>query len=433
LASVTISGNSVGSDEGEGAGINDVEAVGKPSGVITRATIISGNTGATNCNRHVLSDSYSLEGPNAGEKSCGFSNLSSADPELEPLEDNGGPTETQALPASSPAVDAVPVAKCPTKVDQRGQPRPDNGKAFCDVGAFELQGPDIPPAITSSPETIFQAGTQGSFTVTATGTPTPELSETGALPKGIAFTDNDDGTATLSGKPANGTGGTYPITIKASNGTLPDDEQSFTLTVQAPTVQVPPIASIAVPVANATYTQGQAVASSFTCKEGSGGPGIVSCVDQNGRPSGSAVNTATAGKHTFTVIATSSDGLSDKAKVTYKVVASPPPAPMVSILSRRALVVHGVAKVKLACSGGAGRDACRGKLSLTRRGREFAHAGYKVASGQTQLVALRLNKAGMRALRHARRHRLRVTATASGGNAAHRTVLLKLKRRAKRA
>ena len=436
LASVTIAGNGVGPG-GTGAGINIEDGGISPGGAIVtaKATIISGNEGAggaSNCDVPVASSSYSLEGPDSGDTSCGF-DLPSADPELAPPADNEGPTKTQALPAGSPAVDAVPVAKCPTKVDQRGKPRPDNGKNVCDVGAYELQDPPFAPEITSASGAAFEVGKQGSFTVIATGLPAPELSETGALPKGIAFTDNGDGTATLSGKPANGSEGTYPIEIKASNGTLPDDEQSFTLTVQAPAVQAPPTASIAVPVAKATYMQGQAVASSFTCKEGSGGPGIVSCVDQDGRPSGSAVNTATAGKHTFTVIATSSDGLSGKAKVTYKVMASPVPPLVVSILNRRALVVHGVAKVKLACSGGAGRDACRGKLSLTRRGREFAHAGYKVASGQTQLVALRLNKAGMRSLRHARRHRLWVTATASGGNGAHRAVLLKLKRRAKRA
>ncbi len=59
----------------------------------------------------------------------------------------------------------------------------------------------------------------------------------GPCPRGVTFTDNGDGTATLSGTPAAGTGGAYPITITATNGVGPDATQSFTLTVdQAPTI-----------------------------------------------------------------------------------------------------------------------------------------------------------------------------------------------------
>ena len=51
----------------------------------------------------------------------------------------------------------------------------------------------------------------------------------------MTFVDNGDGTATLAGTPAAGTGGTYALTITATNGVAPDATQSFTLTVdQAP-------------------------------------------------------------------------------------------------------------------------------------------------------------------------------------------------------
>ena len=57
------------------------------------------------------------------------------------------------------------------------------------------------------------------------------------MPSGVNFTDNGDGTATLSGTPAAGTGGTYQFTITAANGNLPNATQSFTLTVgQAPSI-----------------------------------------------------------------------------------------------------------------------------------------------------------------------------------------------------
>lgn len=67
---------------------------------------------------------------------------------LSPLADNGGPTQTHALPANSPALDVAPNASCTAApvngVDQRGQPRNANGKGGasaneCDAGSFELQ------------------------------------------------------------------------------------------------------------------------------------------------------------------------------------------------------------------------------------------------------------------------------------------------------
>jgi hypothetical protein len=47
----------------------------------------------------------------------------------------------------------------------------------------------------------------------------------------VTLVDNGDGTATLSGTPADGEGGDYSLTIIASNGVSPDDDQTFTLTV----------------------------------------------------------------------------------------------------------------------------------------------------------------------------------------------------------
>jgi hypothetical protein len=69
------------------------------------------------------------------------------------------------------------------------------------------------------------------FTMLTAGLPPPALSETGALPSGIIFTDNGNGTATIGGTAAQGTAGAYPTTIGATNGVLPNATQSFTLTV----------------------------------------------------------------------------------------------------------------------------------------------------------------------------------------------------------
>ena len=90
-----------------------------------------------------------------------------------------------------------------------------------------------PAAITSANAVTFVAQTAGSFTVTATGSPTPVLTQTGALPSGVTFVDHGDGTATLGGTPAAGTAGTYPLTLTATNGVGAPFNQPFTLTVNA--------------------------------------------------------------------------------------------------------------------------------------------------------------------------------------------------------
>ncbi|HVT58942.1 MAG TPA: Ig domain-containing protein [Thermoanaerobaculia bacterium] len=87
------------------------------------------------------------------------------------------------------------------------------------------------PAITSGNGVTFTVGSAGTFAVTAIGVPGPTLSESGdALPGGVTF---DPTTGVLSGTPNAGTGGTYHVVLKASNGVSPDASQDFTLRVQS--------------------------------------------------------------------------------------------------------------------------------------------------------------------------------------------------------
>jgi hypothetical protein len=61
---------------------------------------------------------------------------------LGPLQNNGGPTQTHALVAGSPAIDAADNSTCPS-TDQRGKHRPEFGGIAlrCDIGSFEVQTP----------------------------------------------------------------------------------------------------------------------------------------------------------------------------------------------------------------------------------------------------------------------------------------------------
>ncbi|HMC71368.1 MAG TPA: putative Ig domain-containing protein, partial [Mycobacteriales bacterium] len=93
------------------------------------------------------------------------------------------------------------------------------------------------PTITTGAGVTFTVGAAASFTVSTTGFPAATISETGTLPSGVTLTNNGNGTATLGGTPAASSGGTYPLTITAANGTLPNATQGFTLTVdQAPAI-----------------------------------------------------------------------------------------------------------------------------------------------------------------------------------------------------
>ena len=72
-----------------------------------------------------------------------------------------------------------------------------------------------------------------SFGIDTTGYPTATIAESGALPTGVQFSVGTGGTATLSGDPASGTGGTYQLKLKATNS-AGSVTQTFTLTVDQP-------------------------------------------------------------------------------------------------------------------------------------------------------------------------------------------------------
>jgi hypothetical protein len=102
------------------------------------------------------------------------------------------------------------------------------------VVAFRATSGPTAPTITSATNATFTVGMAGSFTVTATGSPTPTFNETGALPNGVSFNSS---TGVLGGTPATGSAGSYPLTVTAQNGILPNAAQNFTLTVgQTPAI-----------------------------------------------------------------------------------------------------------------------------------------------------------------------------------------------------
>jgi hypothetical protein len=87
------------------------------------------------------------------------------------------------------------------------------------------------PIVTSPNNTTFTVGAASTFLITTTADPTvTAITRTGTLPSGVIFTDQGNGTATLTGTPAAGTNGTYPLQFSATNGSG-TGTQAFTLTV----------------------------------------------------------------------------------------------------------------------------------------------------------------------------------------------------------
>jgi len=88
---------------------------------------------------------------------CGLSeasDLSSVDPLLGSLADNGGPTKTHALLEGSPAIDAGSTSPFAVDVDQRNVARPQGSRR--DIGAFERQESET-PGVTDTPLDLTRA------------------------------------------------------------------------------------------------------------------------------------------------------------------------------------------------------------------------------------------------------------------------------------
>ena len=185
LSNSSVSGNTA--IEGGAAGVQNNNGT-----LILIRTLISGNNdyfgGANEVEGvgTIVANNYNLFGHDGDAGVLGFS-LGPTD--IVPSEglgailnttlaNNGGPTQTHALVADSPAIDASPDDADCAATDQRGVRRP-QGPA-CDIGAFE-KGP--PVRCNGRVATII--GTVGNDRIT--GTPGPDVIQ------GLAGRDTIDG------------------------------------------------------------------------------------------------------------------------------------------------------------------------------------------------------------------------------------------------
>ena len=74
------------------------------------------------------------------------------------------------------------------------------------------------PQITSPPSVRMVPGKYNAFAIAATGSPAPEISESGSLPPGLGFRAGAGGTASISGTLPSDVSGTYDVALSAYNG-----------------------------------------------------------------------------------------------------------------------------------------------------------------------------------------------------------------------
>lgn len=152
IVNSTIAGNSVGTGGVAGglAVYNPLPMTGGSATLQVKNTIVAGNTAPTGASDCALVAMVTSDHNISGDGSCMFADAGSkqsTDPLLGGLQNNGGETDTLALPAASPAIDAGTNDGCPA-TDQRGVSRPQGPS--CDVGAFELAKNSTPPVAASA-------------------------------------------------------------------------------------------------------------------------------------------------------------------------------------------------------------------------------------------------------------------------------------------
>jgi hypothetical protein len=160
------------------------------------------------------------------------------DPLLGPLTNNGGPTQTRAIPANSPAIYAGLATAAPT-TDQRGVIRGNPP----DIGAFEFPKARVTSITSTQPDGTYTIGAvipillAFSQTVTVTGTPRLALNS-----GGTANYSSGGGTATLTfiytvaaGQSSSDLDGSSTTALTLNGGTIrASNGLKATLTLPAP-------------------------------------------------------------------------------------------------------------------------------------------------------------------------------------------------------
>jgi streptogramin lyase len=163
------------------------------------------------------------------------------------------------------------------------------------------------PILSHIPNKTAYVGQPFSMTIKSSGYYTPSLSigNNASLPQGLTFTDNGNGTATISGTPQNYTDGTYTIQVTAANQ-LGNASQSFNISVDsAPTFTSSDQASATIGSAFTYQVSSDGFPAPSYKESGTLPKGVK--FNSNGTFSGTPANN-TAGNYPLTITAKNSSG-----------------------------------------------------------------------------------------------------------------------------
>ncbi|HKF54249.1 MAG TPA: HYR domain-containing protein, partial [Blastocatellia bacterium] len=382
----TVTGNTAGAFGGQGGGIQAF------AGCTLKASIIAGNSAdgtGPDVNGTVTSEGFNVIGKTDGSSgwlSTGVNkdqlgtSAAPLDPKLGPLQNNGGPTQTHALLAKSPAIDAgddhVLGAPLNLMYDQRGPGFP---RKYCQhvcVGAVEFTTPMVnaPANITINTDPGL-CSADVTFPVSATDacgnvlTPTCEL----------------DGTTITSPYPF--PVGTTTVTCSATDGSGFTGTSSFTVTVidtNAPVLTCPPI------VANSFPGQCSASVPFFVSAIDACDPSITPTC-KIGNMTITSGYTFPVGTTTVNCSATNSHGLMGMCSFNVTVIDTN--APVVTCPANVAVYSDpGKSTALVAFPGASATDVCNGPLApVYKIGTTVITSPYNFPPGVTTVTASATN------------------------------------------
>lgn len=219
-------------------------ATGTGGGLFTRTgplavehTIVGNNTAAANPDLGTAADgsfalAFSLvETPGTANLGDNGGNVFNQDPQLGPLQDNGGPARTHLPAATSPAVNAGnPAFAPPPSTDQRGFPRVAGGRI--DIGAVEI-GAGTVQLLVSAASVGENAGT---ITITATraGGASGAVSVSFATSNGPAVAPGDYLAAMGTFNWADGDTAPKTFQVTIVDDAAPEPGETFSVTLSNP-------------------------------------------------------------------------------------------------------------------------------------------------------------------------------------------------------